>query len=1510
MVRDFSFGVLRTNPKLTTNAKLIVTSSDSIYMSSFDGVNTTISDKRYKNYKINPNGFYQYDLYDFWNKGQTPKDYIYDIKPYDKFTVKNDYKDQYEELYSYGSEVNKNRGFKEEFSFFAPLWLTKKIPSKFIVLAVNGPLHSNFDELVSNSTIVKTFDLINSNIGKYLSNYINQDEFPKGNLFVNYSKLGFNRYSGISVQKGGFVNSAELTNDTYEKDTPLISFESNITRGFERTGTAIANLINLEFLFDDEYSDKYTMNRYIGLYVNEFEDGQYDLVSANYIDINKNLILNFTDSVNNYIGTPSIMYAMDSDSGLHRITAVNTTEIFTKCLPEEKTKFGEYTGILFAPKGNNLQSRGRKHATIKLVGNPTHTNFFVIGINDVNHKIYATKFLQRGTFNQNYFSNQGSIDDVTYALLSCIKNINDENISACLKSKNEIIIYLLNEGIDNTYNQILTNDNILDTSFELGYNGLFSGGFVNLDNKIAIDIQFKDYFTEHKDDLYVRTKTGYSKIVALYDYLDKPIRKTDDRIDGFTDINDKIIIELDSTPYLDDLRKLQVIRRDKVKIGRLTVLPIKDFDFDFFSDEYSENDWFEFYEKMFYTNLTGIFFNQVDTYIEQNNLTYPNKRVDGIGNKNYLIALSILSDLIDIENKGNNNTSLISSYSSLMDNLVLEHYHFTFNNFGFMISIDFTTNSNGVRTFIQENYVKELRYLFDIDSSDGSINTDITSEYDRLKENYTKYYSVESRIIPFVNKWVKNSYDVKEKEYRLNSNFAFGIENRTPSFHVKEPTPQYFTHEWYYLSSYPSGLSGVLDNYVNVKLNEGVAIDSIDWSNIKGFFESDFNLDTYFKSDFDYFNQYFTVESIPYFLGQRNQKFVNPQYRFSLFNLNSKEDFAETFFHGVKLYVKELRQKKKISYDVNNLEFVKNNKFVDYKFSAILVPIYYEYDVTYDGSNNIDGIEIKNDAYKYKNVEYKVIRNDKFKHIIFYIQVKLPYVTNQMPKPIGLDYNVLYNLKSFISLSAPHLFLPTPISGAIDLSSQIGINTYRGIANNLGSETNFISELSVNESGVYDGGISVVEIIQNAPDVLRYRINGIKSVKSPTELEINGGITVYVPPLETSDEYYKRTALFAESGGVDYFKNLFKEISFAHIYELVNSGNPKIEYITIDENGVVSNDKTDWILQFEPPDYLVKQNILGLANDNDKPNSLLILNQSIGFDYKFKDKPTAHQIHRYRGWYQPKFREVLQFTDYGLFEYEKDQNLQFDFNSSKFGIIKNYFYLKTNPEASNNILTSTGSYNPAYPLVNEIAMDKRDMNIFLSNWNDDYFIKQIDRNNKSFTSASYNYAEAKTFFGSKNYIIPDEFTIDIFDYTQLNINFVGDKLKIDVNNEKIITDYLIANGLGAYFDSYFDYNQIREKSRYEYLSNYVKENILPRYSVLAIQLWELNTNISQTLNIFNFDLTRNMKAKLGFGVTKNYTLNQIDNSELNWSLINNLSTKNLYNYYSLSVTIAKNKYKF
>ena len=132
--------------------------------------------------------------------------------------------------------------------------------------------------LLNKATIIKSFDLSElSKAGQYIRNHVNSPNFPIAPIAQNFELSQYTTYFGIDVIKGGFTEKREYTNNDLIIDKIEIFNNKILTEGFERNELAIANLINLEFLFDDDNATSYKIYRYFGLYVDDIEEGYFEV---------------------------------------------------------------------------------------------------------------------------------------------------------------------------------------------------------------------------------------------------------------------------------------------------------------------------------------------------------------------------------------------------------------------------------------------------------------------------------------------------------------------------------------------------------------------------------------------------------------------------------------------------------------------------------------------------------------------------------------------------------------------------------------------------------------------------------------------------------------------------------------------------------------------------------------------------------------------------------------------------------------------------------------------------------------------------------------------------------------------------------------------------------------------------------------------------------------------------------------------------------------------------------
>ena len=204
-----SFGVLRTNPKLTGNLKLTLDSTGGMWFNSMD-VNPTLSLQKYKKFSITGKNTYAKDVYNFFDEGKTPNDVIFQVgnftngasQPADNFSS------QYDFFYGSGASTLIDRNYTENFKYFQPLWIRDVLPEFFVIFKVPQPLSYPYPTnvtTISDGVQYKVIASPNSTtpfIIKYWDNQTSRFiEYADGEFF--YGNSIYNTYT--VVQGSGVV---------------------------------------------------------------------------------------------------------------------------------------------------------------------------------------------------------------------------------------------------------------------------------------------------------------------------------------------------------------------------------------------------------------------------------------------------------------------------------------------------------------------------------------------------------------------------------------------------------------------------------------------------------------------------------------------------------------------------------------------------------------------------------------------------------------------------------------------------------------------------------------------------------------------------------------------------------------------------------------------------------------------------------------------------------------------------------------------------------------------------------------------------------------------------------------------------------------------------------------------------------------------------------------------------------------------------------------------------------
>ena len=293
MIRK-SFQLIRTNPLLTTNIKTVVTSTDSIYLESFNSTNE-LSDTKYKHVRLNKNDYLEDKIPIFYDK--LPSDIAFSVKyNNDASSTYNDYSYQFDNIYFAGADKVEDTWYNEEFEYNAPLYIrNNSLPTNFIILRCDDPSNYNinvnnnfqlssltkdnfYTEIIDKWKSVEVFDLTTkSNIGKFLDkNFVKNTRFPSCPFYFDVRRTEFSKWFGMDYNSGIYTEKDFYLEDTLSIEQLHFKLEKLVTEGYKNNKLIFPNILNLKFLFDDtpatpDALKKYSMNRYYGFYTESMD---------------------------------------------------------------------------------------------------------------------------------------------------------------------------------------------------------------------------------------------------------------------------------------------------------------------------------------------------------------------------------------------------------------------------------------------------------------------------------------------------------------------------------------------------------------------------------------------------------------------------------------------------------------------------------------------------------------------------------------------------------------------------------------------------------------------------------------------------------------------------------------------------------------------------------------------------------------------------------------------------------------------------------------------------------------------------------------------------------------------------------------------------------------------------------------------------------------------------------------------------------------------------------------
>lgn len=210
-----SFGVLRTNPKLTGNVKITLDSTGGVWLNSMNA-NPTLSSQKFKKYQVTGNLPYSQDIYNFFNDPSVSNDIIFQVGTFTDGEDKpvDDFEFQYDFFYGAGASTLIDRNYPENFKYFQPLWLRNELPEFFVIFKVPEPLSYPYSTNQTNIIGGKSYKVVQDTSStevfsiSYGVNELNQSlTYLAGDIFTGQSL--YPSYQILSGQ-GKIVEMTEL----------------------------------------------------------------------------------------------------------------------------------------------------------------------------------------------------------------------------------------------------------------------------------------------------------------------------------------------------------------------------------------------------------------------------------------------------------------------------------------------------------------------------------------------------------------------------------------------------------------------------------------------------------------------------------------------------------------------------------------------------------------------------------------------------------------------------------------------------------------------------------------------------------------------------------------------------------------------------------------------------------------------------------------------------------------------------------------------------------------------------------------------------------------------------------------------------------------------------------------------------------------------------------------------------------------------------------------------------
>lgn len=929
-----SFSIVRTNPKLTTNTKLMY-NGKKMYMEAY-AASPLLNRTNYKNVHVRQNSTYNKDIASFLTGTGTQAYNVY--QNLSDTVISNSYDNQFETMYWCGVESIDSSCYSEEIGFIAPLYLREKLPNYFLIFRLDTPsnynlnidengklLDSTFDfktDILDKAVLIKTFDLREGSVlGNYIHNYIDQEsfEFDKS-IYVNFSNAEVTYY-GIDKINGVFEKKVEsFANELLKNDSPVLKDDKWFTEGFERNSLIFPYIMNIEYLFDDDNFKKdngeiYDFARYIGVYCNTIEFGEFNNLEelVNFEKTQDDVIYYFKDNKNNLHRFTNNKDELKIDGKNHNLFDKSLISGFEK---ERTTGYAEpldiYEGFINrAQYGFEILKPLEPGDWIGIEFDGKVECYFA---DDKNINAGEKHDMLIGEYTDFRFSvnEKSSLNDIAEALVKCV-NSNKKSKFEASCSENVVVFYAKKEGKEYIANEDGGGAKILMES-SLIYN-----------KKIYFPTsKHLEYINEYDRPIeHISSDSDLDKVFPAYNENDKTIESSvfgDYYIDNFYGACN-VDIDIETETYKNVFK---IYSEEQIF---------------FETDRYlktNDGDGRKIIANIVYINEEG----KID---HKHRLVIVEASAEKKFNSGYNVSVSSTYqvEIMDIfkPNYGvlswfpvkdfdfDINYSTYGQYSAFVDECDKLSKKITYNH---CVNIEDTYGDSDEYSIEKSviSGIKELPKCPFLDDYDNSLYT----EYGYYLESFNSDLCILSKTAPYISKWgyFDEQKDSCENPYRLNVNKVFGVSNLSANIYLRNCDVNENTHSMpYYMpmdtSDYYKDYQYIVnDETYNINNNETLKakyVVSIDDSNNFNTYDSCVNywINVFKDTNKDMFLYFFS--------GKKYGKRFDRKY--SRLLGGDKFHNPSTLFRGVKFEV--VRQ-------FNGVE-KRSSEYNDYKFSFVYIPI-------------------------------------------------------------------------------------------------------------------------------------------------------------------------------------------------------------------------------------------------------------------------------------------------------------------------------------------------------------------------------------------------------------------------------------------------------------------------------------------------------------------------------------------------------------------------------------------